>query len=232
MKSFAFAVLLNILVSSAEDCTLDHDDTLLLQTRAVTKEARRKKVPSIHRYHINVKNDSVSLLQGSASELPEDVTVYQVCAVDDTGNGEEAEDAYGAHIDTGGMMEVFNEAGESQGMIVGISAASVSDGTCVCLQEGPDWVSSATENSLFNVQAVDCSDTSDVVLFEIPDMDSKHFSKVKDEIKKAMRDFPDPRVLFHGSGAKQLPNIWERSFDFMNGEHWSMWITPDGLWLK
>ena len=96
MKSFAFIVLLNLVFSSSEECNSDHDDTLLLQTRAVT-EVRKRKVPRVHRYHINIQEDGVSLLQSHHVVQKQADVVFTATAIGDEGNSEASQDGHGAH---------------------------------------------------------------------------------------------------------------------------------------
>jgi len=221
MKSFALALLLHVLLSSAEDCTPDHDDTLLLQTRAVTTEARapaparKKKVPNFHRYHINIQEDAVSLLQSKRAapepaddladpELSDNFVVYTAVAYDNAGVAEEVEDAYGSELDTGGEVEVYDEAGDSACTLKGFSAESIPEEGYLSFIEGPDFCSSVNNNSMVNVEGVDTSNASDVFLIEIPDMDSKHVSKAEEMISNKLQDWPDHRVLLHGNGAGSI----------------------------
>merc|ERR1719160_758037 len=110
MKSFAF-VLLNIIFASSEEHNSCHDDTLLIQTRAVAKDVRKTKIFGVHRYHITTHEDGVSLLQGHRGEAEDADVVYVATSTDNNGNSASTGDGHGGTIQTSGSFTLTNENG-------------------------------------------------------------------------------------------------------------------------
>lgn len=223
MKPIAFVLILRTCLSLAEDCIPEHDDMSMLQTRAVAKDSR-KKVPKVHRYYINFEEEeeeetTVTLLQGKRATpkqpdelpdtaLPDGAVMWTVRPTDDSGVGEDTQDSYGSRYERGGAVEMYDESGEIKCTVTGFSPTSVSPEASFGFPESPDFCDSMPADGIVYVNTMDISSASEVFLIEIPSMDSKHFPKVQDEIHKAMLEFPDPRILFHGSGANSNPQSW------------------------
>lgn len=212
MKSFAFVALLHIFASASPDGTCsEHDDTLLLQTKAVTKTISEDKAVTktisedkskalrVHRFRVDTEENGVSLLQGHLED--QSSVVYSVEAVEDT--AEEDTDGHGSVTDHCGEMHVFNAAGESLcENLAGCSAAPITSGEGFIFSESSDF--QVDEGVLVQLTVAQASESDDVVLIAIPDMDEDKLLMAKDEIEKKMQDYPEASVLFTGAGARHV----------------------------
>jgi len=186
----------------------DHEDTALLQTKAVshtvTKHAKHKRSKrSIHRFSIDEQDDVLSLLQGGHKS---DSQVYQLCAQDSTGLSDDSEDLFHATTESCGNLTVTNEAGESLPTVYGCIPASIAEGDCLALVESADFFSQHADqnNQLVKVPLQeDSAEASDVFLIEIPTMDEISFLKAMKSIQEQIVLVPGAVVLFQGKGALQ-----------------------------
>lgn len=202
MKLFVFIAFLSALGSASEECKSDDDETMLLQTA----EVRRKMTPKLQRFHIDIRDDVASLYQGDrVTQKQDDAVVYTVRATTDA--GEESLDAYGALLDTAGVLEIIDESRNVLCTVVGITPADVRTGQTFTFIHGPHFCDTLAENSLVSVQVMGTATDEDMMLIDVPKLDAKHVSIVDHEVRKKMQECPKCGVSFSGSGAKPM-NQW------------------------
>ena len=197
MFLFAWTVWLNLCVASSDDLVPDQDDTLLLQTRASTKEVKKPRSKNIHRLQLEVQESGISLIQADQNTG----AVFQICAGDDSGNSEETVDVFDVTTDSCGSFDLTNEDGEQLGVVTGCFKHSVEEGTCFNFVGQPEWSSNSLANTLVSVPCV-VSDNNDVLLIEVPTMDQSRLEQAHDQIQKQMKEFPGAHVLLYGKGAR------------------------------
>jgi len=209
MKLSAVVMLLKLFSSFSEDMTeLDDDTTLLLQTRAASQQVKKRNL-NLHRFLTTVNEGGVSLLRNDLEMSSGDVVYFKACAVDEAGVGAEVEDEVGSQIDTCGPMVIFDHMGKALGSLTICSPESIPEGTCYVFPESAGWFNDFSSSStVYHVQASDASQTSDVLLINIPDFDSSKVSIVADKVKKLAGRFPASPVLFYGDGSKLLEERW------------------------
>jgi len=205
MRSWTFALLPICVSATSDGACLDSDETLLLQTKAVTKtqlQVARRAPLRVHHFKFDAEESVVSLLQSAEQTT----AVYALEFAGEKDLTEEEIDSHGAAIDHCGELHVYNEEGEGLFPLTGCFPAAVSPGSSFLFAEQPGF--EVAEDSLVELGLIEASDADEpeVVLIAIPEMDEATHLLAKEEVEKKLQDFSEASVLFTGAGAN-----WWRS---------------------
>lgn len=232
MRSWAIALLPIFASASLDGDCSESDETLLLQTKAVTKatlKVTRGAPLHVHNFRIDAEESGVSLLQGHLEE--QSTSVYFMESVNENALVEEEIDGHGAAIDHCGEVHVYNDGGEALFALTGCFPDSVPLGASFLFAENPDF--EVADNSLVEVGLIEASDASDdVVLIAIPEMDEAKHLLAKEEFEKKMQEYPGASVLFTGVGAKHAhehytSRRWRSAHVSSGGSSSSVWCAQD-----
>ena len=109
------------------------------------------------------------------------------------------------HIESASLMDISDEDGVVLCQAIGISPESLGAGASMSFTETPNYCSTVEETvGMVTVEGQVTTNTDNLFLFEVPDMDSEQLQKAEDKIRKKTQEFPEYAVLFRGSGAKAM----------------------------
>merc|ERR1719498_1463012 len=118
-------------------------------------------------------------------------------------------------LESGSALEISDEDGNIFCTATAFSPVGVTSGDRASFLESLDFCNTLSTESMDTVMVTQTTDTEDLFLIEIPDMDSEQSEKAHGEILKKMKEFPDYGVMLHGSGAKSAQSKWSWADDLL-----------------